>query len=165
MPSDANPFAALSLIVAPAILTNACSVLIMSTSNRFARTVDRARVLSREIEGEDGGAGASESATARRLSELTVVETRSLLLLRAMRSGYMALSGFASAALLSLVGAVLVSAAPSFLGHALEALAIAALSTCCSSARRGCAIARNKRRSPEAPPSCRLRERRDATRR
>lgn len=63
MTSDANPFAALSLIVAPAILTNACSVLIMSTSNRFARTVDRARER-----------------------ELTTTEERSLLLLRALRS-------------------------------------------------------------------------------
>lgn len=126
MPSEANPFAALTLIAAPAILTNACSVLIMSTSNRFARTIDRARVLAREIEGAGDGAGASEAATARRLSELTVVETRSLLLLRAMRSGYMALSGFASAALLSLLGAVLFAAATPLLRTALETLAVAA---------------------------------------
>ena len=33
-PMDPNPFAVLSFIVAPAILTNASSVLIMSTSNR-----------------------------------------------------------------------------------------------------------------------------------
>jgi hypothetical protein len=126
MATEPNPFAALTLIAAPAILTNACSVLILSTSNRFARTIDRARVLSREIEGEGDGAGASEAATARRLSELAVVETRSLLLLRAMRSGYMALSGFASAALLSLLGAVLFAAATPLLRTALEALAVAA---------------------------------------
>ena len=35
--ADSNPFAALSLIVAPVILTNASSVLAMSTSNRLAR--------------------------------------------------------------------------------------------------------------------------------
>jgi hypothetical protein len=40
-----NPFAVLSLIVAPAILTNASCVLVMSTSNRLARVVDRARNL------------------------------------------------------------------------------------------------------------------------
>jgi hypothetical protein len=42
MDPPANPFAALSLIVAPAILTNASAVLAMSTSNRLARAVDRA---------------------------------------------------------------------------------------------------------------------------
>ena len=46
----ANPFAAFSLIVAPAILTNASSVLAMSTSNRLARAVDRARDLARQLE-------------------------------------------------------------------------------------------------------------------
>ena len=35
---EADPFAALSLIVAPAIMTNACTVLIMSTSNPRWRT-------------------------------------------------------------------------------------------------------------------------------
>lgn len=47
---SSNPFAALSLIVAPAILTNASSVLAMSTSNRLARAVDRARELARQLE-------------------------------------------------------------------------------------------------------------------
>lgn len=66
-----NPFAALSLIVAPAILTNACSVLIMSTSNRVARAADRGRELARELEaaGDFGSAIAS-----RRLSELNRAE-------------------------------------------------------------------------------------------
>ena len=53
MSPDPNPFAGLSLIVAPAIMTNACTVLAMSTSNRLARTADRARELSREIEGSE----------------------------------------------------------------------------------------------------------------
>ena len=47
---DSNPFAVLSLIVAPAILTNATSLLIMSTGNRLARAVDRARELSKQLE-------------------------------------------------------------------------------------------------------------------
>ncbi len=41
-----NPFTALSLIGAPAILTNASSLLALSTSNRFAHAIDRARVLT-----------------------------------------------------------------------------------------------------------------------
>ena len=122
MPSE-NPFAALSLIVAPAILTNACSVLIMSTSNRFARTVDRTRELARELEGSNDFT--SPEAT-RRLHELTIAEQRSLLLLRALRSGYVALSGFASATLLSLLGAVLVPFGESLPARLLEGLALLA---------------------------------------
>jgi hypothetical protein len=102
--ASGNPFAALSLIVAPAILTNASSVLAMSTSNRLARAVDRARELARQLEepGRDRGPEAD-----RRLSELTITETRAILLLRVLRSLYTALGGFALATLVSLLGAVL----------------------------------------------------------
>ena len=41
-----NPFALLSLIAAPAVLTNAASVLALSTSNRFLRASERMRALS-----------------------------------------------------------------------------------------------------------------------
>jgi len=94
----------MSLIVAPAILTNACSVLVMSTSNRLARAVDRARELSRLLEGDADRPAAEE---ARTLDDLAAAERRALLLLRALQSFYAALSGFAAAALLSLIGAVL----------------------------------------------------------
>ena len=123
MAAEANPFAALSLIVAPAILTNACSVLIMSTSNRFARAIDRARDLSRQL---DAAEGADQAGLERRLRELDAAEERSLLLLRAMRSAYIALSGFASAALVSLMGAALVTVAPRSVTGGLEMVGIAA---------------------------------------
>ena len=42
-----NLFGTLTLIVAPAILTNASSVMALGTSNRFARAVDRVRALSK----------------------------------------------------------------------------------------------------------------------
>lgn len=103
---EPNPFAALSLIVAPAILTNACSVLSMSTSNRLARAVDRARELAKQLEELSAGAGGSESA--RRLDELAAVEQRTVMLLGALRSFYVALGAFAAATLISLLGAVLV---------------------------------------------------------
>src|SRR5688500_1180939 len=93
-----SPFAALSLIVAPAILTNACSVLVMSTSNRLARAVDLTREVARELE-----ATAPDSElpdTTRRLDELSAANERSVLLLRALRAIYTALAGFASATLL-----------------------------------------------------------------
>ena len=41
-----NPFAVLTAIVAPAILTNASSVLALGTSNRLGRVVDRTRVVA-----------------------------------------------------------------------------------------------------------------------
>ena len=123
MALESNPFAALSLIVAPAILTNACSVLILSTSNRFARAVDRARQLAQEIEASDDLTG---SVASRRLRELTTTETRSLLVLRAMRSCYVALSGFALAALVSLLGAVLLHAGSPLVVGWLETLALGA---------------------------------------
>ena len=120
---ESNPFAALSLIVAPAILTNACSVLILSTSNRLARAVDRARELARQME---GSGNLTDSVATRRMRELSTTEVRSLLLLRAMRSCYIALSGFASAALVSLLGAVLSRAGSPILLRACEVLALVA---------------------------------------
>jgi len=40
-----NPFAVLTFIAAPALLTNATSVLVLSTANRMLRTRDRMREL------------------------------------------------------------------------------------------------------------------------
>ncbi len=116
-----NPFAVLSLIVAPAILTNAASVLTMSTSNRLARAVDRARELSKQLEADSTGPD-----VPRRLRELAATEERSLLLLRALRGFYFALGGFASAALVSLLGAVLVPLETQVVVWLLEILGVVA---------------------------------------
>jgi archaellum biogenesis protein FlaJ (TadC family) len=123
MDLDSNPFAVLSLIVAPAILTNASSILVMSTSNRLARSVDRARELSKQLESAEDFASAE---TQRRMKELAATEQRSLMLVRALRHFYVALSGFASAALLSLLGAVLVPFEAIAVLSILEILAVAA---------------------------------------
>jgi hypothetical protein len=117
--NETNPFAVLSLIVAPAILTNACSLLSMSTSNRLARAVDRARELAKQL--EEPSAGGTDAT--RRLNELATAEQRSVMLLSALRSFYIALSGFASATLVSLLGAVLIR----FSGPIVLALEIAAV--------------------------------------
>lgn len=102
MDPSANPFAALSFIVAPAILTNASSVLAMSTSNRLARAVDRARELLRLVDSE-----AESPQRQAHLHDLTVTEDRAVLLLRVLRAFYVALGAFATATLVSLIGAVL----------------------------------------------------------
>jgi hypothetical protein len=117
-----SPFAALSLIVAPAILTNASSVLAMSTSNRLARAVDRARELARQIEAEPR----PEERAVRQLRELVINEDRAVLLLRALRSFYSAMGAFALATLLSLIGSVAAAGAVSTAVRALEIVAVAA---------------------------------------
>jgi hypothetical protein len=121
MDPQANPFAVLSLIAAPAILTNACSLLAMSTSNRLARAVDRARELSKQLEGTDD---LSTPEAGRRLAELTVTEQRTFLLLAALRSIYLALGSFAFSTLISLVGAVIAPLGTSVLVRTLEAIAV-----------------------------------------
>ena len=119
--AEFNPFAALSLIVAPAVLTNSVSVMVMSTSNRLARAVDRARELSKELDASDE---ASLGEAPRRLRELDVTEQRTFLLLVALRSEYLALGGFALATLFSLLGAVVVPIGIASLGHVLEACGV-----------------------------------------
>src|SRR5258707_15645093 len=49
IPLPDNPFAVLTLIAAPAVFTNASSVLALGTGNRLARVVDRTRELGREL--------------------------------------------------------------------------------------------------------------------
>jgi hypothetical protein len=108
--SASTPFAALSLIVAPAILTNGCSVLVLSTSNRLARAVDLARELSRDLDAAPTGELLPDSR--RWLDEMSAAHTRSVLLLRALRAIYTALGGFSSATLLALLGVVFESRLP-----------------------------------------------------
>ncbi len=45
-----NPLGILSAMITPAVLISACGTLIMSTSIRLARIVDRVRELSRQME-------------------------------------------------------------------------------------------------------------------
>lgn len=122
MDGQPNFFAALSLIVAPAILTNASSVLIMSTGNRLARAVDRTRDLTAKLESN----ALPQQSIVVHLQELTAAEQRMLMLIRALRIFYVALSGFASAALISLVAAALASVAPGSLTKTLEVVAVGA---------------------------------------
>lgn len=46
-----NPLSLLSAMITPAVLISACGTLIMSTSMRLARIVDRVRDLSQQVEG------------------------------------------------------------------------------------------------------------------
>jgi len=95
-----NPFAVLTFIVAPAILTNATSVLAMSTINRMLRTRDRMHELFRESK------SAEAAADAKVMAQVNRVEHQAMLLLTALRFIYASLGAFAAASLVTLVGAV-----------------------------------------------------------
>jgi len=97
-----SPFAALTVIVAPAILTNASSVLSLGTGNRIARVVDRTRALAAGLAGLDP---ADPTAVAYE-AHLARLKVRSQLLLRALRCFYLSIGAFASAALISVVGSL-----------------------------------------------------------
>lgn len=100
-----SPFAALTIIVAPAILTNAASVLSLGTGNRIARVVDRTRVLAAGLAAID-----PTSARAHAYREhLGRLRLRGHLLLRALRCFYASIGAFAAAALISVVGSVVAS--------------------------------------------------------
>jgi hypothetical protein len=123
MSDPTNPFAALSLIVAPAVLTNASSILVLSTSNRLARAIDRARALATQLELPSG---VPSRFAALRLKELASSERRALMLLNALRLFYASLGAFAGAALTSLLGAALSQAQYEALSTTLELVAVGA---------------------------------------
>src|SRR5207237_9799103 len=75
-----SPFAVLTLIAAPAVFTNASSVLSLGTGNRLARVVDRTRALVKDLH------GAELDPATRNLwvSHLDRLKTRGSLLVRAL---------------------------------------------------------------------------------
>jgi hypothetical protein len=107
-PFSDSPFAALTIVVAPAILTNASSVLCMGTTNRLARVVDRTRAVSAELAHVPPNA---ETFMVRQ-RQLEALRVRWTLVLRALKFFYMSLGSFAAAALISLFGSAFTAAGP-----------------------------------------------------
>jgi hypothetical protein len=99
-----SPFAVLTAVVAPAILTNACSVLSLGTGNRLARVVDRTRTIVHEL----GSLAEGTPDYQWRVRQLDRLRGRGNLLLKALRLFYASLGSFAASALLSVIGASLV---------------------------------------------------------
>ena len=97
-----NPFAVLTAVVAPAILTNASSVLALGTSNRLARVVDRTRFVTAQLANLDP----SSSEYGAWASQLVGLRIRARLLVEALGAIYGSLGLFAAAALVSIVGSV-----------------------------------------------------------
>jgi hypothetical protein len=99
MPAD-NPFVMLTFIAAPAILTNASSVLAMNTANRYGRAFDRAKEVSAAIERRG-----PDEISSFRLDLLERLLGRATLLLRAQVAFYWAIGLFVLSALISILGA------------------------------------------------------------
>jgi len=102
-----NPFAALSLIAAPAVLTNAASVLSLSTSNRFLRASERMRALSVRTEERKH----SPELHALFVKQANRTERQAVMLLEGLRAAYVGIGSFASASLISILGAGLAATA------------------------------------------------------
>src|SRR5215207_7370125 len=103
-PFSSNPFTVFTLITAPAVLTNASAVMSLTTSNRLARAIDRARQLQTDLghtlQAED------RADTVRRLE---TTRRRALLMTQALGAFQLAFGSFAAATLVALAGAGLAS--------------------------------------------------------
>lgn len=97
-----NPFAVLTAVVAPAILTNASSVLALGTNNRLGRVVDRTRVVYADLAATKPGSEEHRDWTA----QLAALRVRAQMLLRGLRMFYAALGLFAASALVSVGGSI-----------------------------------------------------------
>src|SRR5256714_10790474 len=95
-----SPFAALTFVAAPALLTNASSVLALSTINRMLRTRDRMHELFAKSESNQS----AEREGVHFVDQVNRVEKQAMLLLGALRSVYVALGSFAAATLVTLLG-------------------------------------------------------------
>ena len=100
-----SPFAVLTFIAAPALLTNSSSVLALSTINRMLRTRDRMKELF--VQSEKGTLPDSEKEWL--MGQVDRVEKQGVLLLSGLRAIYVALGAFAGATLVTLLGAALFS--------------------------------------------------------
>jgi uncharacterized protein DUF2721 len=103
MPLADNPFTAVTAVVAPAVLTNACSVLCLGTSNRLARAVDRTRVVAAEISSLKPGSRIYQQ----QILQLKSLERRIQLLLKSLKFLYASLGSFAASALITILGAAI----------------------------------------------------------
>jgi hypothetical protein len=100
----ADPFSILTIVVAPAVLTNASSVLALGTNNRLARVADRSHAVTAQLAKLDPSSRYYEISKA----ELPALEMRAQLLLQALRCFYLGLGLFASSALISIAGSIAV---------------------------------------------------------
>ncbi len=98
-----NPFAIITVIGAPAILTNASSILGMNTSGRLMRCLDRIAHFEDKLKsGKDLNAELSHSY----MKQMELSQKQARQFLRSLKSTYAALGAFVLASFLALIGGV-----------------------------------------------------------
>jgi hypothetical protein len=99
-----SPFAVLTAVVAPALLTNSSTVLVLGLGNRIARVTDRIRAVA----GVMASAGENSELYPRLQQQAGLLKQRSQMLGKALRLGYAAVGAFAAEALIAVLGGMLV---------------------------------------------------------
>jgi len=115
MEGISSALAVLTAMITPAVLISACGTMILSTSTRLGRVVDRVRQLSDKLEELARAHPEIELYEERRtviFSQLDKLTSRARLLQRCMTVFYMALGIFVSTSVA--IGAVAVSGAPRY---------------------------------------------------
>ena len=116
-----NPFAAITIMAAPAILTNASSILTLSTSTRLMRCLDRISVLTERL----GRSDLDKSLRETFAQQIELSHKQSRQFLSALRWIYITLASFAFASFGALVGAASLSFVPHFATETLAILSLA----------------------------------------
>src|ERR1700681_4176267 len=99
-----SPFAVLTAVVAPALLTNSSTVLVLGLGNRIARVVDRTRSVAIVM----ASVGEHSELYPRLRQQADLLKRRAQMLGKALRLGYAAVGAFAAEALIAVLGGVLV---------------------------------------------------------
>jgi hypothetical protein len=100
MSAITDPQSILGAMIVPAVLISACGTLIVSTSMRLARIVDRVRVLSQEIEAlstDEATVDFIEDRVAEFERQLAIHTRRGRLIQRSLTSFYLSLGLFVGA--------------------------------------------------------------------
>jgi len=111
-------------MITPAVLISACGTLVLSTSTRLGRIVDRVRDLSDRFEKSvaDSTSGLQAEKRTMILSQLELSTSRARLLQRALTSLYLAIGAFVSTTvaigIIAVAGAQRYSGLPVMLGLA-----------------------------------------------
>ena len=112
MEALSSAVAVLTAMITPAVLISACGALILSTSTRLGRVVDRVRMLIERFEEtmktqEEEGVEMFEERRSFLFNQLDKLTTRTRLLQRSMRVFYLALGVFVGTSVaIGLVAAV-----------------------------------------------------------
>jgi len=99
-----NPFDIITIIGAPAILTNASSILGLSTGTRLMKCLETIGMIEKKLEDPAVSEGMKEIYLAQ--SRLSYRQSRNFL--RALRASYTSLAAFAFSCFVALVGSILI---------------------------------------------------------